>query len=183
MPPYSCDAPGGRHRLTMSHSPASSSPPLPQRLPEDVWTSARPDVTHPEPSGLSWSRARVYFPFYIISWMFEWVSAAETAFRLFSIQQRVPKQPLLYLAWDANTKYVMIQHHVPASIWMNHYHNLSKIQNNIQFINSLIQVISIQLWLWREHGDLCCVSKQYMIQFKLNQFIRSLADLNIRKSF
>lgn len=79
MPPHSYDAPGGRHLLTVSHSPASFSPPLSQRLPEDVWTHARRDVMHHEPSGPhSWSRARVYFLFYIISSMFECVTADET---------------------------------------------------------------------------------------------------------
>lgn len=44
-------------------------------------------------------------------------------------------------AWDTNTKYVMIQHHVPAPVWMIHDHavawKISLVQNqNIIFINS-----------------------------------------------
>lgn len=118
---------------------------------------------------LSWSHARVYFSFYIISSTFECVAAAETGSRLFSIQQRVPNQPLLYLAWDTKTEYVMIQTSCPCtlmdeSLQCTGKHNLSKFQNNNILINSLIQLISNPSLT----GTQGCIMSQNNTRFKIS---------------
>lgn len=106
---------------------SSSSPAAPSRHLDTRQTRCHAPRAF---RSLSWSCAHVYFPFYIISSTFECVTAAETGFRLFRIQQHVPKQPVLYLAWDIKTKYIMIQTSCPCTL-MNESLSLSLLGNII----------------------------------------------------
>ncbi len=155
MPPHSCDAPGGRHHLTVSHSPASSSPPLPQRLPEDVWTHARRDVMHPEPSGPSPGAMPVF-----ISRFISLVRRLNVSLQL--------KQDLDCLAFSSVSQnnlcctspgtqnMLWSKHHVPAPLWMNHCSVLENIicPNFKTTTYSLIHWFnSFQIRPWPEHKD------------------------------
>lgn len=99
MPPRLRAAPGGWHHHTMTHTPPTRRLPLSSSSSQTPWGSldTRQPTCHTPPAirSLSWSSACVYVLFPIITLTSECIAAAKTGFRLFSIQQRLPKQPRL----------------------------------------------------------------------------------------
>lgn len=174
--------------ISQCHTSLPLPLPLPQRLPEDVWTNARLDVTHPEPSGPSPGAVPVFIAHFI-----SLVGRLNVSLQLkqdldclaFS---RVSQNNLCCTSPGTQTKNML---------WWSNIMSLHPYGWITIIICPKFKTTSYSLIHWFNsfefkcvsdwNAGICCTSqnnsKQNMIQLKLHQFIQSQTDLNIRKCF